>query len=104
MSNAPASANAPYVSKNLFMAVILLHPENGLKASPPRAPEIAPGVRVRKEGVRTCRDSSAMPLFAVDQFFIGVDIASSRRLYRIDGAVNRDDAWPQPGSLTITSA
>src|SRR5215211_6385000 len=87
MSNAPASANAPYVSKNLFMAVILLHPENGLKASPPRASEIGPGVRVRKEGVRTCRYSKRYAsVFAVDQFFIGVNIASSRRLYRIDGA------------------
>src|SRR5829696_6782062 len=87
MSNVPASANAPYVSKNLFMAVILLHPENGLKASPPRAPEIGPGVRVRKEGVRTCRYSKRYAsVFAVDQFFIGVNIASSRRFYRIDGA------------------
>src|SRR5215216_2021030 len=79
---------------------------NGLKASPPRAPEIGPGVRVRKEGVRTCRYSERFAsLFAVDQFFIGVNIASSRRSTEsMAREVNRDDAWSQPGSLTIASA
>jgi hypothetical protein len=44
-------------------------------------------------------------VFAVDQFFIGVNIVSCCRFYRIDGARSKPrDAWSQPASLTITSA
>src|SRR5215208_3778439 len=87
MSNAPASENAPYVSKNLFMAFIPLRPENGLKASRSRALTSGLGsgyaMRVCEHAAMSKRCAS---VFAVDQFFIGVNIVSCRRLYGIDGA------------------
>src|ERR1044072_7969573 len=81
---ATESKSAIRVEK-LIYGIHTLHPENGLKHRP-RTIEIGAGVRVRNAGVRICRYSSALPVFGFDQFFIGVNNASSRRLYGIDGA------------------